>query len=84
MCGWLASLNWVLLQRTYYIVSCETRVYSWNTYPVRLFIMNMLPDVPDRFRVCLYFRVHVVDLLTVNTTCDFERGGAKKQIIGSS
>jgi len=31
LCGWLASLNWVLLQRTYYIVSCETRVYSWNT-----------------------------------------------------
>ena len=58
-----------------------TRVYSWNTYLARLFVMNTWPDC---FRICLYFRVRVVELLTVNTTCDFERGGAKKTIIGSS
>ena len=57
------------------------RVYSWNTYLARLFIMNTFPDIPDRFHVRLYFRVHVVDLLSVNTMCDFERGGAKKLII---
>jgi len=41
-----------------------------------LFILNMLPAY-----VRLYFCVHVVDLMTVNTTCDFERSGAKKPII---
>jgi len=62
----------------------STRVYSWNTYFTRLFVMNMLPDPPDQFRVRLWFSMHVVDLLIVYTTCDFERGGAKKLIIGSS
>ena len=55
----------------------ETRVISRNTYPARLFVMNTLQDTPDQFWV----RMHVVDLLTINTTCDFERGGAKKLII---
>jgi len=36
-----------------------------------------IPGTPV-FHVCL------VDLLTLNTTCDFERGEAKKSIIGSS
>ena len=36
-----------------------------------------IPGTPV-FHVCL------VDLLTLNTMCDFERGGAKKSIIGSS
>ena len=59
-------------------VTCETRVYSWNTYPACLFA---LPDTPDWFRVHLHFRMHIVDLLTLNTTWDF---GAKELIIGSS
>ena len=55
----------------------ETRVISRHTYPARLFVMNTLQDTPDQFWV----RMHVVDLLTINTTCDFERGRAKKPII---
>jgi len=41
-----------------------------------------LRTLPDRF--CLYFYVSEYALLTVTTTCDFERGGATKPIIGSS
>ena len=33
---------------------------------------------------CIFACMYIVDLLTVNTMCDFERGGAKKSIIGSS
>ena len=58
-----------------------TRVYSWNTYFAHLFVMNTWPDC---FRICLYFRVRVVELLTVNTTRDFERGGAKASPPSSS
>jgi len=43
--------------------------------------MNMLPDMPDRFCICLYFHVHIVDVLTVNTTCNFEK---EKLIIGNN
>ena len=38
---------------------------------------RLIPGMP-------VIHMRVVDLLTVNTTCDFERGGAKKLIIGSS
>jgi len=37
----------------------------------------------DSTYACIFF-AHIVMLLTINTTCDFERGGTKKQIIGSS
>ena len=70
-----------LLVKLHYI---NTRVYSWNTYPVCLFVMNTLPAMPDRFRICLYFHMHIVELLTINTRCDFKKGGAKKPIIGRS
>ena len=42
-----------------------------DTYPARLFVMNMLTDMPIPLHQ--YFRVRVVELLTINTTCDFER-----------
>jgi len=45
-----------------------------NTYPTRLFILNTRPDMPDQFRICLYFHVRLVDLLTVNTMCNIEWG----------
>jgi len=51
----------------------STGVYSWNTYPTSLFICT-----PVILCNC------VIELLSVTTMCDFERGGAKKPILGSS
>jgi len=57
-----------------------TRVYSWNTYPA--------PSVRCQIdSACVFSCMDVrvaLRLLTVTNTCDFERGGATKPIIGSS
>ena len=53
---------------------------SWNTYPARLSVHCQI----DSACIFAYMYGIRVALLTVTTTCDFERGGARKPIIGSS
>jgi len=49
----LLSIIWpsavTVLQRLLWHLSThvETGVSSWNTYPTHLFVMYMLPDMPD-------------------------------------
>ena len=61
----------------------ETRVYSWNTYPTRFFVVTRLTPCILYFRVSMSYH-NKVTCARANTTCDFKRGGATKPIIGSS
>ena len=62
------------------VIAWATRVYSWILTPPPLHY-----ECAARSILCMpVFLRHIFELLTVSTTCDFERGGAKQPIIGSS
>jgi len=53
----------------------KTRVYSLNTYPTSLFVMNTLPD---QFHVHLYFRVF--SIADCNYHVRFQKGWSQEEI----
>ena len=49
--------------------------------------MEYLPHAPlcyEHVQESMYVHLHFYKFLTITTTCDFERDGAKKLMIGSS
>ena len=74
--------NWSLREETN---KYKLKSVFMECLPCALCVMNTLPNTPDWLIPGMpVIHMRVVDLLTVNTTCNFERGGAKKLIIGSS
>ena len=50
-----------------------------ETYPECLFIMNMLPSPHTSLFLHIWVADHIEHGHVLTTTCDFKRGGAKKQ-----
>ena len=57
----------MLLVCMHEVLTNQILLRDFNTYPVCLFVTNMLPDMLDRLHVCLYIHVRLVELLTINS-----------------